>query len=144
MNFAYCVPSGWRKPSASLAGLIEGNVSPSGNAGMIVIDASADLANGDSSSAVLRDVLRHLRGLLPAGLAQPQQLGLPFGGGMCRADVEAYAYRGGRLVAGIGRDAYGREIAGIVYGPLSTFTSSPSPFSARDLFTSMVSDRPGC
>jgi tetratricopeptide (TPR) repeat protein len=146
LNFRYCTPSGWRtrSPSSSLAGLIEGNVSPTGNAGMLVVDASADGARIHSSRAVLRDVVQRLGGLLPSGLAHPQNQRLPFGDGMCDADVEAYSYRGGRLLAGIGRDAYGREIAGIVYGPLSTFASPPSPFSARDLFTSMVSESPRC
>ncbi len=144
LNFGYCTPSVWSRPSSSLPGLIEGNVSPAGNAGMIVIDASADGARVHSSRAVLRDVVQRVGALLPSGLAHPQNQRLPFGGGMCDADVEAYSYRGGRLLAGIGRDAYGREIAGIVYGPLSTFASPPSPFSARDLFTSMVSDNPRC
>jgi hypothetical protein len=93
---------------------------------------------------VLRRVVDRLQGFVPSKLVHT--LTLPknaFGGGMCGEQVDEYAYPHGTMAVGIGRDAYGRNLVGIVYGPNSAFDTG-TPFSANDLFSSLVSDVPTC
>jgi hypothetical protein len=138
--FGVCHPPGWQRTPARLPGLIDGYVSPTHDAGVLVLDASAGAATNRPSGPVLDEALRVFHPLLPAGLGPRIRVRTEFAGGLCGQLVGQYSYPHGRLAAGIGRDAFNREIVGVVYGPTSSFGARPTPFSAGDLFSSMASD----
>jgi tetratricopeptide (TPR) repeat protein len=140
MNFSLCHPTGWRRAAAWQPGLIEGFASPSGNAGMLV----ADVTPAAASPRLLDEVLKRLGSRIPAHLAPARRLPeTEFAGGLCRSYVQEDSYSGGVLAAGIGRDAFDRQLVGIVYGPYAMFGAADSaPPLASDLFTSMISSAP--
>jgi tetratricopeptide (TPR) repeat protein len=137
MSFSVCRPPHWTPAPAAQEGLIDGYVSPQKNAGMLVVDASSAAPTPTASAPVLQRVVQRLGGVLPARLTKPTAAtGNEFAGGMCDGYVEEYQYPGGVLAAGIGRDNYGRELAGIVWGPSANFATTNA------LFGSMAADSP--
>lgn len=140
MNFSLCHPRGWVRTTGWQPGLVEGFQSRSHRSGMLVVDATAAAA----SPRVLDDILARLGASVPAGLTPARRdLANVFAGGLCHSYVQEDTYPGGRLAAGIGRDAFNRQLLGIVYGPESMFTSAGSaPSAGSDLFTSMISSVP--
>jgi hypothetical protein len=133
-----CHPPDWQVSPTSVPGLIESYVSPNRSAGEVVFDVSAGAPTAGRSPPVLHRALRLFRRFLPGQLTHRRTILSVFGGGLHGQRVESYLYPGGKLQAGIGRTTTGRELVGLVYGPRASFTSG-SPFSAQDVFNSMIS-----
>lgn len=136
MSFSICRPKSWQPLEQGQKGLIDGYASPAKDAGMLVVDASpAAPTRRTPAPPLLHRILQDLEHrYLPPGLnLQASTTGL-FAGGLCDGYIEKYAYPGGVLGAGIGRDGYGRELIGIAYGRDFTTTNA--------MFFSMIADSP--
>ncbi len=144
MNFSLCHPRAWRPVRDWTPELIEGYQAPSGAAAALVVDATPAGRLSDPPAAVLHAVLRRMAGTLPRGLHAPVAENVVFGG-FCKHYAEEERFPGGTLAAGIGTDASGRELIGLVYGPESAFANQGSaPSLAGDIFFSLISSQGSC
>jgi tetratricopeptide (TPR) repeat protein len=144
MNFSMCHPRAWRRVRDWTPGLLEGYQDPSGAAAALVVDATPAGRLSDPPAAVLHAVLRRIGGTLPRGLHTPVAENVVFGG-FCKHYAEEQSFPGGTLAAGIGTDAGGRELIGLLYGPNSAFASHGSaPSLAGDIFFSLISSQGSC
>ena len=139
VGIAMCRPEGWKLWPGAHPGLSAGVVSADGEKGTLALRLTERVAAAERSR-VLETVLRRYAGVIGATVAAPgTDAGLDFMD-IPRPTTLRYTAPGKELLAGIGNDADGSVVIGIVFGPRRWFATS----TPRGLFDAMaIAYQPG-